>query len=65
MRSTASCAALDNNGKALFSPIASRYSSGSTVTRIRFGNGFGNSYLSTYTVPTTGRRPSALFLGRI
>src|SRR5713101_3560645 len=34
------------------------YSNGSTVTRIRFGNGFGSSYLSTYTVPTPGRRPS-------
>src|SRR5712692_2951800 len=34
------------------------HSNGSTVTRIRFGNGFGSSYLSTYTVPTTGRRPS-------
>src|SRR5712692_708406 len=35
------------------------HSNGSTVTRILFGNGFGSSYLSMYTVPTIGRRPSA------
>ena len=39
-------------------PLAPRYSATSIMTRIRSGKGFGNSYLSTYTVPTTGRRPS-------
>jgi len=35
------------------------YSVGSIVTRIFSGKGLDSSYLSMYTMPTTGRRPSA------